>query len=232
MKKHILIILFAFACCFAAKAQFTVGYSAGYGTFNMNDMQSLMDSRLVFARLATGGVPVQITSNFPGRATHTIDLGYRIKKHEVGLKGTYLTSGGRISYSDYSGEYIDELTANGYRVAAMYRYYVPLYTKKQMSLQFYGEVSPGITFSSLKSDGHLKTGKDVKPSGAEAVDTNVSGFTLLPQIGLKFYLTRWLALHVSTGYDFEFGAKVDDLISAPRVDWSGFRVNGGISVSL
>lgn len=82
--------------------------------------------------------------------THSLDATYYLKRHEFGLKGTYMTTGGKISYADYSGKYYEKLTLNGYRVGAMYRYHFLKSKLGNLPLSFYGELSPAITFTSLK----------------------------------------------------------------------------------
>lgn len=233
MKRHIFLTVASLLLCITANAQFSIGYSVGYGSYKMGEMKPIMDLYFEMAVLQYPNLPFELTSNFPGNTTHTLELGYMLNKHELGLKATYMTTGGKVAYSDYSGEYRDRLIANGYRIAATYRYYVEAYRKKNIKLLVFGEISPGVTVSKLRSEKYIKIGDDMlKESPDSNIDFKGNGFTIQPQIGGKLYFTRNLAVVVTGGYDFEFGGKLSKFSTSPRLDWSGLRVNGGVSVTL
>lgn len=229
MKKYITVILLTLSTTLAANAQVSVAYSAGYGDYKMEDMHRLLETSLssVKTQLPPG---VRITDKFPGYITHNIDAAYRLKRHEIGLKGAYMTTGGKIAYSDYSGKYHETLTLNGFRIGALYRFHFLRTQIGDLPFSLYGEISPAVTFTSLKYDALLDLPDyDVHETNPnDNVSTDEIGFSIQPLIAAQLLLTRNIFVSCSGGYDFEFGAKLSTINNQMRADWSGLRVNLGL----
>lgn len=231
MKKYLITALLMLIGL-GANAQFSLSYSVGYGSYKMGDMKQLLNSGYSSVRQS---MPkgIRIVSNFPGYITHKMDFAYKFKLHEFGLTGSYLTTGGKIAYSDYSGKYIEKLTFNGYRIGAMYRYYFSENKLGACTLSFFGEVSPGITFTKLKYMAALDLyEQNVHQKADDNISTNATGFTVQPLLGSRLSLTRNFSLFASLGYDFEMGAGLSTTNDVYRADWSGFRLNGGATYSF
>ena len=233
MKKFITLIFIALAACITVSAQVRVSYSVGYGDYKMDDMNRLLDASLslVAMELPAG---VAITENFPGYVTHNFDVTYAFKRHEFGLKGTYMTTGGKIAYSDYSGKYSEDLTLNGYRVGALYKFHVVKTYLGKLPFSLYGELSPAITFTNLKYEALLSLPDyDINESNPEDnVSTKETGYSIQPMIGGQLFVSRNIFFTLSAGYDFEFGSKLSTTNNILRADWTGFRVNGGVGFSF
>lgn len=226
------ITLFALVSIVGANAQFSISYSAGLGQYEMKDMKDL--SRYALETIKASGVApkgTKLTSNFPIYTNHSIDLSYQFLQHEVGIKGTFLTSGSTIAYADYSGKAKAQIITNGYRIAALYRYHFFQSEITNHSYSLFGELSPGLTISKLKTKekNELYTNEGtISDKDKESFDS-VTGFTIQPLVGVRFKLYNHILLTISTGYDFEFGCK---LPNETRIDWSGFRLNGGVGYSF
>lgn len=238
MKKYIILIILAFAAI-SSKAQFSIGYSVGYGAYEMNDMKDIFDASLSSLKATYPQVDFRMVDDFPGYVNHTIDAGYRFKRHEVGLKTSFLTTGGKISYSDYTGEYLDKLKLNGYRIALSYRYYLPICEiGKSGSLSLYGELSEGITFTNTDYKGHIKIFDETMEFSGSALDKNTISYTVMPQIGAKLNITPNIGFLVGIGYDFHFEGNVYKQSNfyghniKKRVDWSGIRLNAGVAYTF
>ncbi len=233
MKKYISLIILVLIASTTASAQVRVSYSVGYGDYKMDDMNRLLDASLslIAMELPAG---VAITDRFPGYITHSLEATYAFKRHEIGLKGTYMTTGGKIAYSDYSGKYNEDLTLNGYRVGAMYRFYFLQTQVSNLPLSLFGELSPAITFTSLIYEALLSLPDyDINESNPEDnVSTNETGYSIQPMIGGQLFATRNIFFILSAGYDFEFGSKLSTTNNLLRADWTGFRVNGGVGFSF
>lgn len=233
MKKHITLIILALAATVSANAQFKISYSAGYGDYAMGDMSKLLNMSLgsISDQLPAG---VKITDNFPGYVTHNLDATYQLNRHEFGLKGTYMTTGGKIAYADYSGKYHEQLTLNGFRIGALYRFHFANTHIGNLPLSFFGELSPAITFTKLKYDALLSLPdydiNEVNPT--DEVGTKETGYSIQPMIGAQLSITRNIFAIVSAGYDVEFGAKLSTTNNLYRADWSGIRLNAGVGVSF
>ena len=233
MKKYITLIFLALMASATANAQVRISYSIGYGDYKMDDMNRLLDASLslIVMELPAG---VTITDRFPGYVTHNLDAVYAYKRHELGLKGTYMTTGGKIAYADYSGRYNEELTLNGYRVGAMYRFHFLQTLIGPLPLSFYGELSPAITFTSLKYKSLLSLPDyDINEwSPEDNVSTDETGYSIQPMLGGQLFATPNLFFLLSAGYDFQFGSKLSTTNNVLRADWTGFRINGGVGFSF
>ena len=227
MKNYITILLILIS--FSAKAQFSISYAAGYGTYQMNDLKSLIET--AYEQMAPTLPPgARIVDNFPGYLTHTLDGTYLLKHHEMGLKASYLTTGATIAYSDYSGKYEEKIILNGYRVGLLYRIHSNARKVGPYKLSFFGEFSPAVTLTRLKYQASINLPEsDVHEEASDNLSTDESGYSLQPLLGCRLAVARQLAFFISAGYDFEFGAKLSTTNDYYRADWSGFRANAGLS---
>lgn len=232
MKKYIFTIIVCLVAI-SAKTQLKVEYSAGYGNYKMTDlsneftqMRDLLIDKYPF--------DLAIVDNFPGSVTNSVALSYLLKKHEIGLNFTYLTTGSKMVYSDYSGEIENKLTLNAFRLGLLYRYhFYNISIKENLALSFWGELSPALTLSDIKIKGHIKTDNEsLELDNASRINSNLTGFSLLPQLGVNLDLPLNLGVHLSAGYDFEMGTKLKKEDKDVKVDWSGFRISAGVSYKL
>jgi len=231
MKKNIittLLLLFALG----ANAQYNISYSVGYGSYKMNDMKDLLDYAFQSMRpsMPKG---LAIVDNFPPYITHTINASIKRNRNEFGLSGSFLTTGGKIAYSDYSGKYIEKLTFTGYRIGTLYRVYTDESKLGKCTLSFFGEVSPAIMFTHLGYKATLDIyEQNIHQEGNDNISTNAAGFSIQPMFGGRLDVTRNISFSASLGYDFELGSKLSTTDNRYRADWSGFRLNGGVIYSF
>lgn len=245
MKKY--IVLLALLCvALVSKAQFTISYSAGYGDYKMDKMQTFMDEALSALLSQVPSLPYRLVSNFPGNVNHRFDATYLKGPYEFGLTGGYNSTGSKLAYSDYSGKYSQKITANAIRLAALYRYHVPISTSgKRNVFSAYGEFSVGAVFTDFKYDGFIEIGNK-RNDFKNFFSNSASGFTLQPMLGVKYNVTQNIAFHLAGGYEFEFGSNIEETITYEsnnaynrqpitteyRLDWSGFRANAGVSYTF
>lgn len=234
MRKYILSFILILTFSVGAKAQLSVGYSVGYGSYDMDEMKRLLGSMKLALSGQFSDLPFAVADNFPGHVTHSLDLAYRIKAHEIGLRGTYLTTGGNVAYSDYTGKYSAKLTVNGYRLGLNYRVYVPTVEVGSGMLSFYAELSPGVMFTNLKSEEYMRI-FDQTQYADEELDATATVFTILPQVGFKWDVLPSLGIHIGAGYDIQVtnsNFEYRGLRSNVKPEWSGIRINGGISYTF
>lgn len=228
MKKAILTLLSLFFIL-QAQSQITVKYSVGYGSYDMSDMKDLLSSTRSAILDIVPGLDISTTDNFPGYVTHTFDLGYRIQKHEFGITGSYLNTAGKISYADYSGKISSEIKVSGYRGGIFYRnYFYSINTGENQGMSFYGEISPSLIFSKIKIDQEISPENNILE--LEDNSYNSTSVSLLPQLGAKYNFTSHIGLFISAGYEINISSKISEIES--KIDWSGLRINGGISYSF
>jgi hypothetical protein len=211
-------------------AQFSINYLAGYGKYDMSSLKDL--SEMTYRTVAHSGMfpeGLKLVDNFPGYITHNVDLLYKIKAHEFGLKASFLTTGSKIAYADYSGKYEGKMIVNGYKAGLVYRRH---FFRTRMSdacfLSFFGEVSPSAIFSSFKIKETLFVIWDDKHTDIpmeEVENINKTAFSVQPLVGARAELHNHFLFTLSAGYDFVFKGKMNN---GARFNWSGFRVNAGI----
>lgn len=231
MKKIIYIIICIFASI-SANAQLKIEYSAGYGSYKMDDMKSQL-TNIQTELKKQYPFDFAITDNFPSYVTHNLGVTYQLNKHEFGANLTYLTTAGRLAYSDYSGEIVDKLTLNAYRIGLLYRYhFYKIGISDKTNISFYGELSPAMTLTDLKTKGHIKVGNEQKDLDDKyKLDSDMTSFSVLPQLGINLNLPYGIGVHLSGGYDIDMGASMKQNKDA-KVNWSGLRIGGGVSYKL
>ncbi|MFV0419350.1 MAG: hypothetical protein ACK5KT_11540 [Dysgonomonas sp.] len=258
MKKYI-FIAFLLLISIGSKAQFTVSYSAGYGDYRMKDLKD--DVKAAFANLQEQlPVNLKILDNYPGYINHNVTLSYIRNNHEAGITGSFLTTGAKMAYSDYSGEYMQKSTLNGYRVGVLYRFLHPVANPWPLgTLYVFGELSPAVIFSRHKENGHLIASNSVL--SRTSAKSKITQLSVTPAIGVRLNVTPNIGFHTSIGYDFNidnnYYADIEyktattvlsgtgsDLNSTNnstsykteysewKPDWSGIRFNLGISYTF
>ena len=227
--KRLFLILLCSVIFVNLYSQFRMDYSLSYASYQMRDMKDLLHSIETSELMRKIGI--KNVENFPAYIAHAVNIGYRINEHEFGIKSSFYTTGGKLSVADYSGTINVKMVTNGYREGLYYRNYFYTYnTQERPRFAIWGEVSPAIIISKLK----LKTiVRDLEEQQTiEDFDFNKTAFSLLPQLGGKYYLTNNISFDISAGYELSFGGEYSDLNNSPRPDWSGFRINGGIGLTF
>ena len=223
--KKIALLMIGFFISFPGMAQWSVSYSAGYGTYDMSDMKTYLAEHYQSVLEVVPGLDLVITDNFPGYVTHTLDIGYKFHQHEVGVKGSYLSTAGKYSYADYSGEISSEVSLDGYRGGAYYRYYFyQINLNAKQNISFWGEAAPACIFSKVKINGVMTPQNEIVKMENKSFDC--FSFSILPQLGIKYTLFSNIDLRLSFGYEIDFSSRISDIDS--KVNWSGFRCSGGI----
>ncbi|MCD7972019.1 MAG: hypothetical protein LUG18_05030 [Candidatus Azobacteroides sp.] len=230
--KNYIVALFICLLPFSVQSQIKIEYSVGYGNYKMDDMQTELIN-LQNTLKTQYPLDIDIIDNFPGYLTYHIAVIYGMQEHEAGADFTYLTTAGKLAYSDYSGEIMNKLALNAYRIGLLYRYhFYQIGTVNKVNLSFYGEVSPGITFTNVKVKGHIKTNDEfISLDNKYLTGSNITGFSVLPRVGANLRLPYGIGIHVAGGYDFQMGSTLKQNKDV-RVDWSGLRLEGGVSYQL
>lgn len=228
MKRLILILLCGMVYV-NIYSQFRLDYSVSYASYQMEEIKDLLHSIEMTEWMQKIGI--KNVENFPDYIAHTVNIGYRINQHEFGIKSSFYTTGGKLSVADYSGAINMKMITNGYREGLYYKNYFYTYNyQKRQQFALWGEISPAIIISKLKME---TIARDIEEQHTlEDFDFNETTFSILPQLGGKYYLTNNISFDISVGYELSFGGKYSDLQDSPRPDWSGFRVNGGIGFTF
>ena len=222
MKKLLIILVICYPIHVYTQG-WSLEYSLGYGTYQLDDVkdgQSMM--------LQSNTLGLKETDSFSSHHTHSFALGYITGYHHFGSNFSYLTTGGRVHRADYSGSYTVDMIMNGYRLGAFYRYYIntgfsPLY--------IYLQISPGALFSNLRIEEKTNIYSE---SAKESNTLKGIGIYIEPTIGVTYRLTDWLRFSLAGGYEADFlgTLKLSGGKTQTKAHWNGLRLYGGLMFIL
>lgn len=229
--RKLIIIFFALSIISEVKAQLAIEYSAGYGTYSMSDMNSLLSNIKDEVNASMPNIDARIVTSFPDYIIHNLSIGYQLKKMEFGINNSYYTTGSKISRQDYSGEYSLKMYVNALRQGLYYRnYFYTADINGVQKLHIYAEISPSIIFTKVKIKEKLRVYENETVMNDETVN-NIS-FSFLPQIGSQFNFNRQIGVFAKIGYDITIPGNTEILEHKTKIDWSGFRASAGLRFSL
>jgi len=192
--KILLMYPFLFFFVILNAQEWAFQYEFGYGSFQLKDIKVIQDK--IVSTMSVYGA--QSTEYFPNHYIQSAAIGCILGQHHFGINGAFLTTGGRVHVSDYSGKYTVDMVLSGHRLGAFYRYYIP---NKIQWFNIYIQATPGILFSRLKINEELIIG------GQKMIEENLKfksiGAYIEPSIGVRFKPLRWLHLSLGGGYEID-----------------------------
>ena len=175
-------------------------------------------------------VRVKTVDNFPANVGFT--LGYEFVSIKTAIYFSYNTTGGKISYGDYSGQIRILQPVTGYSIGGIY--HIDLIKGSPSKLKL-GLKSIN-TFSFFKIDNYSKSNNTTTSESFKfsSRDIGLGSFLLFEQ-PLSIF-----SLRIKAGYDYVFGGKLifsenkeayleNNRGSAVRTNWSGIRTGLGIA---
>lgn len=176
-------------------------------------------------------IPIKTTDNFPANIGFT--LGYEIVKSNTSIFLSYNSTGGKLSYSDYSGNIKLEESLNAITFGGIY--FANLSEKKDFRLG----LKAFSMFSSLAIESYSKIENSIDEDFIEFNSFDI-GFGAL--INYEYPLS-FLILKANIGFDVVFGGKLKfkdnnkaHLINNSDEDvttgWSGLRTGLGIAIPI
>lgn len=228
MKKLILSIALLLMTI-TSMAQIGFGYRFGIGNYKMSEMSSFLNVIQSGIKLDYP-VPISVTDNFPNHYTNNGEVTYSVKNSDYGINVTYLSTGGRLAYSDYSGAIAYNLNANAYRIGALYRnYFFQTNQGHENNLSLFAEISPAVTFNNITSDGYYETQSGRKEIDKKhIVESKSTGFSITPYVGVQWNFIKSLGANLGVGYNAEIPGKSSEMRDS-KIDWTGLRVGLGLS---
>jgi hypothetical protein len=217
--KKLLIILFMCCPIYAYTQGWSLEYSLGYGTYQLDDVKAVQDMMLESNRYG-----LKATDCFSGYITHSFALGYVTGYHHFGTNLSYLTTGGRLHRADYSGSYSVDMIMSGYRLGAFYRSYI---NTGFSPLLVYLQISPGVLFSNLRIEEKVNIYSE---SAKESNTLKGTGIYIEPTIGVTYRITDWLRFSLAGGYEADFlgTLKLSGQETQIKSHWNGLRLYGGL----
>ena len=219
MRKNIVAIILIL-CSIAISAQeIKIEFNSGMGSYDMNDLKELNAYYLKNLPVAA-----KITDNFPTQPFYSIGLIYQTNSmFSFGLTGSFVTTGSRISYKDYSGELVYDNVVKAYSPGIQFG--LILVDKK---LHLSQETNISYAFTNLEM-------KEKIINQASEDDFKSNSILLEPRLRVSYLIDRF-ELGAKAGYLIDFGSKYyldgknDSFLQNPQSDnslknkWSGFRL--------
>jgi hypothetical protein len=196
--------------------RFNVSAGMFYGTFDMTSMKDFQDD---FTHL--GSHEGKIVDNFPGYFGYNAQAGYSLSRRcDIGLRYQYTSTGGRMSYGDYSGEYrMDNLlNANSYGIFTTIR----LNKSMQWPIQF--TFATGMVKTNAETIYYFRL---VDTESSETFYSHSTNYYFNPAFNVNRRLTNHFLAYASAGYEFQIHG---DLIGKrATAEWDGVRLGFGIT---
>ena len=209
-----------------------VKVSAGIASFRMDDLKALQKYIM-----STYPVQGKITSAFPPY-TYTSIFYFRQLYDQVRVGGGYSfsTTGGKSSYSDYSGRLITEMGATSHRLGAYVAYAVT--GGGRLALSLYGTAEANLSSVTVESyytivnysDRLYNHYRSVSPTGTIGLEASYSfkSFAVGIQAGYLVDLTGRLK-NTDSGDELQ---DPNDHTHIVTTDWSGWVAQGSITIPL
>jgi hypothetical protein len=187
------------------------------------------------------GMPVkaQVTASFPAYWFFELTATNELKgKLLLGGSLSYGSTGGRVSYSDFSGSLWSDQLVSNYTITTLFGTKTSWFNGK-LSLQ--GDVRPGITVTTMDYSYNQDAGTSSYYSRSKYHSLNL---IIQPTATLSY---RWRSLSVNSfvGYNINFVKgdlrSYDNFSSfgyyypgnsSTHADWSGLRAGGGLALAI
>ncbi len=233
MRRAIYVILFALISGYGYGQKVKVSLYTGYGSYRMSDIKTFQS-----AMVKEVGFDVKKVSAFPPFYNYSLSGEYGISNLEmIGINFAFLSTGGRNSRIDYSGEYRLDMPIKAMLIGTQYRRFFVI----SNNLNLYGQLRSGAVYTKLE----LSESLEIYNSGKieNAYDFEGYGFFAEPSIGLTYDVSERISLDICCGYQYDHGSKFrntknDDVVlrspygNAVHSNWSGFRGAVGLTFSI
>lgn len=227
----LMFFLFLSLLSHIANAQFVrLSSSSGIGSYSMGPLKEL--NRYTIKNLSFAA---KVTDNFPATMYHNVTLSLSVKRFGIGFSYDYNTTGSRISYKDYSGQYTDDLSLAAHLPSLFINYIAIQYHKLDVEIQ----ARTGFILTNINSNTLVKI--DEESTEDHLYVTSESWF-VHPAVSLVYKPFRIVNIGFNAGYlyDFEGEIKKDnnqkfinpESKKAVKTNWSGLRAGVSLMVNI
>lgn len=223
--KHILLFyLLAIFCSVSYGQNMKLDFQTGIGTYDMSDLKDFNAS--VFK-----GLPFQAKkiADYPAYLYYKPALLLSFNKCEIGVQGTFLSTGSRISSKDYSGEYLFDTKLSGLGPGMVFN--CALFSVKD-KFRVWMSLDGGVLFSKYSMKENFTFGEE-EINNTKYHFKSVNYYTE-PGLKLEYKCRPAISFAMNAGYSFQldkstFESETDQKLNFGP-DWSGLRL--GLSVSI
>lgn len=234
LKTLFTIFLLNFSLQLSFGQDLSLSINAVYGSYQMNSMKGFQEE-LYNDVVSSIDVPFKITDNFPGFIGYEISAEKQIDNELfVGFKFAMRSTGGRISYADYSGKYNIDNKLRNYEGRGVIG--TTVHKSEKLLLNISGHLGIAFTNHELLSSVQVfdQTTQD---------SYKFSSLNLILGIGseLRYFVLQKVFINVQSRYDVHLSGKLNykensdaylqnNEGSPIKCDWSGVR--GGLGIGM
>jgi hypothetical protein len=172
----------------AAIAQYWVGsLGINYGTYSMESAKEFQRS------IGSSAVPLEIVESFPARVGFEGSILRSFGKFSLGTYFSTASTGGRVSYADYSGSINHDIVANNGIVAVQLEGAV----LKKDTWELFFSFRNGFSFNTMKYIQAYQIGNDAQQSEQKFRSINIM---VSPGLGSRFFYKNFF-LHPEVRYE-------------------------------
>ncbi|MFI1772615.1 hypothetical protein [Thalassobellus citreus] len=228
MKKQIILFLLSCISLISYSQNGGVFIELNYNTFSHASLKSFQQEFIK----DIPEIPIEVNDNFPSNIGFT--LGYKLSNINTSLFFSYNSTGGKISYSDYSGVIRITQPLNAYAFGGEYQIKLSN-SKKGFSIAIRGFSM----LSNLKIENYTQILEDITNENIKFQSMNFGiGGRLIYEYPLSFFIIK-----ASLGFDITFGGTLkfkensdyyleNNNEDKVKTNWSGLRTGLGIEIPI
>lgn len=219
MRRIISFIFLLFVAMSLSSQTFRVSIEPGYGFYDMEELRETQEAAVSFYP----GLGIKAVEKFPPFFNQGGSiLWYATPNLLMGFAAEFLSTGGRNSVKDYSGEYKLDMMVN----ANLYG----------LETEYNFQLIPKLTYYLNLKIGAISSTLDVKESFVVSNTTLIdesntikeSNLYIEPSTGIRCFINRSFSLSVGIGYLKDFGGDKDEKL----MNWGGYHLKSGIAYSF
>ena len=230
-KYFLFVTVLLFSCEDSIAQKVGIAFNVNYGNYNMNEIHQFQDELI-----ESFPVKAKKMSSFPAFVGYDGRLFLAIKRMNVGIVGSFNSTGSRISYSDYSGSIAIDQLAKLKALGAFVEYTISDRSEKW---------EPFVSLMMLRGkssytlDARMKVGEEASD---EQLDFESNHILLNPAFGIRrnvrsFYASATVGYVLDSSEDLRYEKDhklrlLNEDNEPVGLDWSGFRLGLSIGVKF
>jgi hypothetical protein len=223
MQRPILPTLLFFLATIPAISQHWIGsVGLNYGSYSMNSLKDVQQS------LFPSEIPLEIVESFPSRAGFEFNILRSFGKFSLGTGLSKVSTGGRVSYADYSGSINHDIIA-GNTMGFLQLEYAFM---QRESWELFFAMRNGVAISKMTYRTTLTLGEET-----DQIENNFKSlnFAISPGLGARFFYKNFF-LHPEVRYEshvvkgdltYSDNSNISLEVDGNKVhmDWDGIRLS-------
>lgn len=228
------MLLFGYS--FSHSQEFNIGISTGLGSYGMWDLKEVQDDLLNEIDIPN----LAVTESFPSFFTFGVNLDLLYSNYTITFLSRYESTGGRISYSDYSGSYSYDQLAKQLLIGIGFKKYSSKgFLSSISTLRTYFEIKSGAAFSFITFIEEVRIGTGDQD---QSLDLEETAAFVEPSFGISIpygniSIEPYAGMHIApfkSGLHLagEPDAKLQDNNGNIHSEWFGVRIGVNVMIKI